>query len=205
MPLGPSNTYQRLRLTITEQMRMSHIDQPLMLMLLPSRVHVHWQMPCWQKDPATPRYSVTDGMNPAEQILPGAAFQGFAIGPGDCGIGIAEQIGPTPDRGATVGFAGSCAEEIVLTGEFLIFRAGRNRQRNEGRETQSSRDQLMHFVHNPKTQHIGLSFYRRRLSPELPFFARTTGHGAKAKDRLGRPRLPRMPRLSPHPRPPDLS
>ena len=34
MPPLPSSTYQRLRHTIAERMRMSHIDQPLMLMEL---------------------------------------------------------------------------------------------------------------------------------------------------------------------------
>ena len=34
MPPHPSPTYERLRHTIAERMRMSHIDQPLMLMEL---------------------------------------------------------------------------------------------------------------------------------------------------------------------------
>ena len=37
MPPPPSATYQRLRETIAERMRMSHIDQPLMLMELLGR------------------------------------------------------------------------------------------------------------------------------------------------------------------------
>ena len=34
MPPTPSPTYQRLRDTIAKRMRMSHVDQPLMLMEL---------------------------------------------------------------------------------------------------------------------------------------------------------------------------
>jgi hypothetical protein len=34
MPPTPSPTYERLRETITKRMRMSHVDQPLMLMEL---------------------------------------------------------------------------------------------------------------------------------------------------------------------------
>jgi hypothetical protein len=34
MPPHPSPTYERLRHTIAQRMRMSHIDQPLMLMEL---------------------------------------------------------------------------------------------------------------------------------------------------------------------------
>jgi hypothetical protein len=37
MPPPRSTTYQRLRALITERMRMSPIDQPLMLLELPSR------------------------------------------------------------------------------------------------------------------------------------------------------------------------
>jgi hypothetical protein len=37
MASSPSATYERLRQTITERMRMSHIDQPLMLMELLGR------------------------------------------------------------------------------------------------------------------------------------------------------------------------
>jgi hypothetical protein len=41
-PPPPSATYERLRHTIAERMRMSHIDQPLMLMELPGH-DVAWQ------------------------------------------------------------------------------------------------------------------------------------------------------------------
>ena len=34
MPQTPSSTYERLRDTIAKRMRMSHVDQPLMLMEL---------------------------------------------------------------------------------------------------------------------------------------------------------------------------
>jgi hypothetical protein len=48
MPPTPSPTYQRLRETIAKRMRMSHVDQPLMLMELLGHVLARQQ-------PAPPR------------------------------------------------------------------------------------------------------------------------------------------------------
>jgi hypothetical protein len=50
MPPHPSPTYERLRHTIAERMRMSHIDQPLMLMELLGRGFARQQpAPPWRK------------------------------------------------------------------------------------------------------------------------------------------------------------
>ncbi len=44
MPPTPSPTYERLRDTIARRMRMSHVDQPLMLMELLGH-GLAWQQP----------------------------------------------------------------------------------------------------------------------------------------------------------------